>query len=112
MLWAVQTNTQPILVLSDCAWVVDNCILLVGDGNFPEELDHMDLWDQLKTELARRQPHFLAIRKCKAHTTLEDLQQGIISPRDKKFNDEVDTLAKLGANQYRPEALTGATRRI
>ena len=96
LLEAVRMTDLPIKVLVDCAFVVDGFELL-DQGKDTSHLDHQDLWEALREALQGGVPHRVQVTKVKAHTSLQDVEQGIISFRDRWYNDEVDQLAKDGA---------------
>ena len=99
LLEAVRMTNLPIKVLVDCKFVVDGFKLL-DEGKDISHLDHQDLWQALREAMQGGVPHRVQVTKVKAHTTLRDVERGIISFENRWYNDKVDQLAKDGAKMH------------
>ena len=73
--------------------VVDGCQQLLADLDNFQPKDNQDLWHEVRERLVDHPANFLGIRKVKAHTKDVDVEAGIITARDKTYNDAVDDCA-------------------
>ncbi len=55
-----------------------------------------DLWQLVEQHLIARGPHSANAFKVKAHTTLQDVAAGVITPENRKGNGQADALAARG----------------
>ncbi len=97
---------EPFLALISKLW--DPCVTPRLRSLKPYGLrPNGDLWQLVEQHLIARGPHSVEAFKVKAHTTLQDVAAGVITPGNRQGNGQADALAARGGRdrQYNLYAL-------